>query len=116
MAQVLRGDVFIANLEPRQGSEQGGTRPVVVVSRDALNKHSPVVVTCPITKAENKTRLYPGHVKVSAGTGGLREDSIIMAEQIRAVSKTRLTNQLGKFDKTLMTSIEAVIKITLDLP
>jgi mRNA interferase MazF len=75
-----------------------------------------VVVTCPVTKAENKTRLYPGHVKVSAGTGGLREDSIIMAEQIRAVSKTRLTNQLGKFDKTLMTSIEAVIKITLDLP
>ncbi|MGB8115148.1 MAG: type II toxin-antitoxin system PemK/MazF family toxin, partial [Candidatus Sulfotelmatobacter sp.] len=42
MPEVLRGDVFTVSLEPVQGSEQGGTRPVVVVSRDALNKFSPV--------------------------------------------------------------------------
>lgn len=116
MPQVLRGDIFLANLEPREGSEQGGTRPVVVVSRDALNRHSPVLVVCSITKSENKPRLYPGHVKVSAGTGGLSEDSIIMAEQIRSINKTRLIKHIGKFDKSVMTSIEAVIKITLDLP
>jgi mRNA interferase MazF len=116
MPQVLRGDVFKANLEPSQGSEQGGTRPVVVVSRDALNKFSPVVVVCSITEAANKKKVYPSHVRVAAGTGGLTLDSIVVCEQVRAISKTRLINQYGKFDKSLMTSIEAALKITLDLP
>jgi mRNA interferase MazF len=116
MPQVLRADVFRANLEPAQGSEQGGSRPVVVVSRDALNKFSPVVVVCSITDAANKKKIYPSHVRVPAGTGGLTLDSIIVCEQVRAISKTRLIHQLGKFDKNVMTSIEAALKITLDLP
>jgi mRNA interferase MazF len=116
MPQVLRGDVFKANLEPVQGSEQGGTRPVVVVSRDALNKFSPNVVICSITEAANKKKIYPSHVRVPAGTGGLTLDSIVVCEQVRAISKTRLTSQYGKFDKNVMTSIEAALKITLDLP
>ena len=111
----LRGELFMANLEPSEGSEQGGTRPVVVVSRDALNRFSPVVVVCSITDAANKKKIYPSHVKVSAGTGGLRIDSIVVCEQIRAISKTRLKDPLGKFDKSVMTSIEAALKITLDL-
>jgi mRNA interferase MazF len=116
MPQVLRGDVFTANLEPVQGSEQGGTRPIVVVSRDALNKFSPVVVICSITDAANKTKFYPSHVRVPAGTGGLKLDSIVVCEQVRAINKTRLKTALGKFDKTVMTRIEAALKITLDLP
>lgn len=116
MPPPLRGDVFMANLEPHEGSEQGGTRPVVVVSRDALNRFSPVVVVCSITDAANKKKIYPGHVKVASGTGGLTMDSIVMTEQIRSISQSRLTRQLGKFDRPLMTSIEAAIKITLDLP
>ena len=111
----LRGDVFMANLEPSEGSEQGGTRPVVVVSRDAINKFSPIVVVCSITDAANKKKVYPSHVRVSAGTGGLRLDSIVICEQIRAISKTRLKGSLGKFDKSTMTNIEAALKITLDL-
>lgn len=116
MPQALRGDVFKANLQPSEGSEQGGIRPVVVVSRDALNKFSPIVIVCSITGAENKTKIYPSHVKVSAGTGGLSKDSIVLCEQVRAISKTRLKEQLGAFDKLIMTNIEAALKITLDLP
>ena len=116
MPQVLRGDVFMANLEPRSGSEQGGTRPVVVVSRDAINRTSPVVVICPITDAANKKTIYPSHVKVPAGTGGLRLDSIIVCEQVRAISNTRLRNHVGHVNRTILTSIEAALKITLDLP
>jgi mRNA interferase MazF len=116
MAQILRGDVFKANLEPHEGSEQGGTRPVVIVSRDALNVVSPVVVVCSITEAANKKKVYPSHVRVPAGTGGLTLDSIVICEQVRAISKTRLRQTLGKFDRTVMTSIEAALKITLDLP
>jgi mRNA interferase MazF len=86
-----------------------------VVSRDAINKYSPVVVIAPITDAANKKKLYPSHVKVPSGTGGLSLDSIVICEQVRAISKTRLTRQIGKFDKATMTSIEAALKITLDL-
>lgn len=116
MQQTLRGEVFMANLEPVEGSEQGGTRPVVVVSRDALNKVSPVVVVCSITDAANKKKVYPSHVRVPAGAGGLTMDSIVVCEQVRAINKTRLRRQLGSFDRAVMTSIEAALKITLDLP
>ncbi len=116
MPQTLRGDVYFANLEPVVGSEQGGTRPVVIVSRDALNKFSPIVVVCSITDAANKTKIYPSHVRVPAGTAGLKLDSIVITEQVRAINKTRLTMHIGKFDKAVMTSIEAALKITLDLP
>jgi mRNA interferase MazF len=115
MNSPLRGDVFMASLDPSEGSEQGGTRPVVVVSRDAINKFSPVVVIASITAAENKKKIYPSHVKISAGTAGLTMDSIVICEQVRAISKTRLKQMLGKFDKATMTSIEAALKITLDL-
>lgn len=115
MNSPLRGDVLMARLDPSEGSEQGGTRPVVVVSRDALNKFSPVVVIASITDAANKKKLYPSHVKVPSGMGGLSMDSIVICEQIRAISKTRLQKQIGKFDKATMTSVEAALKITLDL-
>jgi len=116
MLQALRGDVYSASLDPVQGSEQGGTRPVVVVSRDALNKFSPVVVICSITDAANKKKFYPSHVRIPAGTAGLKLDSVVICEQVRAISKTRLGAQIGKFDKAVMTSIDAALKITLDLP
>lgn len=116
MSEIARGDVFMANLEPVEGSEQGGTRPVVVVSRDALNAFSPVVVVCSITDAANKKKVYPSHVKVPAGTGGLRLDSIVICEQIRAISKTRLRRQLGSLGRPVMASVDAALKITLDLP
>jgi mRNA interferase MazF len=112
---LQRGDVFKADLDPHEGSEQAGTRPVVVVSRDAINNFSPVVVIVPITDAANKKKIYPSHVRVAAGTAGLTMDSIVVCEQVRAISKSRLRTHLGKFDKATLTSIEAALKITLDL-
>ncbi|MFI5115529.1 MAG: type II toxin-antitoxin system PemK/MazF family toxin [Terriglobales bacterium] len=115
MLPVLRGDVFVAILDPAEGSEQGGTRRVVVVSRDSLNKYSPVVCICPITDAENKKRVYPSHVPIPAGVGGQTIDGIVVCEQVRTISKTRLRELKGKFDRTVMTRIDAALKIALDL-
>jgi len=105
----------MARLDPAEGSEQGGTRPVVVISRDAINRSSPVVVVAAITDAANKTKVYPSHVKVAAGVGGLTIDSIVICEQIRAISKTRLKRFLGKFDGVTLANIESALKIVLDL-
>jgi mRNA interferase MazF len=57
---MIRGDVYLAVLDPSQGSEQAGTRPVIVVSRDAINKLSPVVVIVPLTSRANKNRILRG--------------------------------------------------------
>ena len=114
-APVLRGAVFTASLDPSEGSEQRGTRPVVVVSRDAINQFSPVVVVAPITDATHKKKVYPSHVRVPTGAGGLTKDSIVICEQMRAINKTRLRRHLGKFDSATMEGIEAALKITLDL-
>jgi mRNA interferase MazF len=62
-----------------------------------------VVVVCSITNAANKKKIYPSHVKVAAGMGGLGLDSIVVCEQVRAISKTRLKELLGRFDRTVMT-------------
>jgi len=114
--QPMRGDVFCAQLNPIQGSEQGGTRPVVVVSRDAINRFSPIVIVVPATDLGNKKKILPSHVKVAAGSGGLTLDSVILCEQVRSIAKTRLTTHMGRLDKAIMTSIDAALKITLDLP
>jgi mRNA interferase MazF len=115
MPPVLRGDVFIATLDPVEGSEQGGTRRVVVVSRDSLNKYSPVVCICPITDAANKKRIYPSHVPIPVGAGGQTIDGIVVCEQVRTINKTRLLEQKGKFERDVMTRINAALKIALDL-
>ena len=112
---MRRGDVFNARLNPTEGSEQAGTRPVVIVSRDAINRSSSVVVIVPLTKASNKRRLFPNQFKIDAGEGGLTEDSIFLGGQIRAVSKSRILRQRGRLSDHIMQQIERALRITLDL-
>ncbi len=116
MQSVQRGDVFEANLNPSKGSEQGGKRPVIVVSRDAINKSSPVIVVIPCTDAANKSRVYPSHVRLAVGAGGLTLESIAICEQVRAISKDRIETHLGTLSRADLARIEAALKITLDLP
>lgn len=87
---MKRGDVYDARLNPTEGSEQAGIRPVVIVSRDAINQASPVVVVVPFTNAVHLKRLYPHTTLIRASEGGLTVDSIALAGQVRAISKTRL--------------------------
>ena len=73
-----RGDVFLASLDPTLGSEQSGLRPVVIVSRDAINRSSPVVIAVPVTSWTDGRRIYPSQVLITAPEGGLRCDSIAL--------------------------------------
>lgn len=113
---MRRGDIFRATLDPTKGSEQGGVRPVVVVSRDAINQSSPVVIVVPITDRNNKRKIYPSHVILKAGEGGLKIDSVALGEQVRAISKSRLAENLGHLAPHSVTAIGAALKIALDLP
>ena len=113
---MKRGEVFEARLDPTEGSEQAGNRPVVIVSRDVINQTSPVVVVVPCTTYRAPRRLYPSHVLLRASEGGLQVDSVALCEQIRAVAKARLGARWGVLGAATLRRIEQALLITLDLP
>jgi mRNA interferase MazF len=92
---VSRWSVWRANLEPVVGSEQGRTRPVIVISVSFLNNILPVVNIIPITSLKSNRRIYPNEAKLPANTGGLALDSIALCYQVRTLDKQRLTQMFG---------------------
>ncbi|NJK57484.1 MAG: type II toxin-antitoxin system PemK/MazF family toxin [Pleurocapsa sp. SU_5_0] len=113
---MIRGNIYQANLDPTQDSEQAGRRPVVIVSRDGINRSSPVVVVVPITKFTRNKKIYPSHHLVKANDdNGLTQDSIVKCEQIRAISKSRLSRKWGSLSKEDLAHVDAALKIVLSL-
>ncbi len=111
-----RGDVFLTRLDPSEGSEQGGMRPVVIVSRDAINRSSPVVIAVPVTSWTDGRRVYPSQVLITAPEGGLRRDSIALGEQLRAITRDRLMDHWGSLGVRTMNRLDRALLIALDLP
>lgn len=112
---INRGDVFDARLDPTEGSEQAGVRPVVVVSRNAINQYSSVIVVAPLTTATNVKRPYPNNVLVAKGEAGLTSDSVMLGGQIRAIAKSRLLRKRGELPANTVQQIDQALRITLDL-
>lgn len=109
MGAVHQWELFSADLSPAVGREQGGeSRPVLVVSNDGFNRAFDVVTILPLTKeAGKKRKIFPFEVRLPANTAGNDLDSIIMPQQIRTISKSRLLNSLGVLtDAALRTEIE----------
>ena len=108
--------IFQANLDSVTGSEQRGTRPVLVVSDEDFNQLMPVVTVLPLTSRKPGRQVYPNEVLLPKGTAGLPEDSIVMAHQIRTISKTRLKDLYGAIqNKPLRESIRLALKVHLTL-
>jgi mRNA interferase MazF len=112
---MVRGEIYLANLDPGSDSEQRGTRPVLIVSRDALNEHAPIVIVVTITGREHKRQLYPTHSEIKAGEGGLTKDSVVLCEQVRAISRSRLTKRVGKVPAEVLQKTETALRIAMDL-
>lgn len=110
---VRRGDMFYADLSPVVGSEQGGIRPVLIIQNDTGNKYSPTVIAAAITSQTGKTRL-PTHIKITSN--GLKSDSVVLAEQIRTIDKSRLKEKIGHIDDNkLMNKVNNAIGISFGL-
>jgi len=106
--------VFEANLDPVAGAEQKGMRPVLIVSNEEFNQAMPNVTVLPLTST--KRRLYPSEVLLPEGKAGQPLDSIIMAHQIRTISKQRLERLLGYLDDTKFRhEVHRAIKEHLDM-
>lgn len=78
---MRRGEVYDARLYPSEGSEQSGIRPVIIVSRDAINATSTVVITVPCTTYYTSRRVYPSEIIIRAPEGGLQNDSVAFGGQ-----------------------------------
>ena len=100
---IKRGDMFYADLSPVVGSEQGGVRPVLIIQNDLGNKYSPTVIAAAITSQTNKTKL-PTHIEIQGDIAslGLKNNSVILAEQIRTIDKSRLKEKIGHIDDELV--------------
>ena len=113
-ASVKRGDIFYADLSPVVGSEQGGTRPVLIVQNDTGNRHSPTVIAAAITSQTGKARL-PTHINIPGGSVGLSKDSVILLEQIRTIDKRRLREHMGRLDEQQMSMVDDAIAVSFGL-
>jgi len=111
---VRRGDISYADLSPVVGSEQGGTRPVLIVQNDTGNRHSPTVIAAAITSQVNKARL-PTHITVSGREVGLSKDSVILLEQIRTIDKKRLREHMGRLTPSQMDQVDTAIAVSFGL-
>ena len=111
---VSRGEIYFAELNPVQGSEQGGTRPVLIIQNDIGNTYSPTTIVLAITSQLNKARL-PTHVAVQAAESGLARDSVILVEQMRTIDKSRLRQKVATLQPRTMRRIENAMAVSIGL-
>jgi mRNA interferase MazF len=110
----FRSEVWLADLPETEGSVQKGIRPVVVIQNDVGNRYSPNVIIAPISSKTSKNNI-PTHVFLDSKKVGLERDSIVCAEQIITLSKTRLKHKITKVDSSVMSMIDRSIQISLGL-
>ena len=113
---VQRGEIYFVNLNPVQGREQAGHRPVLVLSVDAINR-LPLVVTVVVgTKGENVTRDYPTNVRVSTAESGLPLETVFLCFQLRSLDSARFAGPpAGKVSGPVLEKVETAVRHCLGL-
>ena len=111
---IKRGDIYYAELNPVIGSEQGGKRPVLIISNDIGNKHSPTVIVAPITSRVHTKAKLPTHTLIK-DFEGLDKNSIILLEQIRTIDKRRLRKYVGMLSAVIMARADKALAISISL-
>ena len=107
-------EIWIADLNPRMGTEAGKVRPVIVVQTDLLNKEHPSTIVCPITtNVKPDSEILRVHLKKTKF--GLKEDCDIMIDQVRAIDNKRLMKKVGEVDSDTADKVRENLKIVLDL-
>ncbi len=93
---ILKWNIYRANLDPIVGSEQGKSRPVLVISENAINDVLNTVNVLPITTRKHERIVYPNESLLEKGLFGLPNESIVLCHQIGTLDKQRLTIKYGE--------------------
>ncbi len=114
---MKRGDIFIADLQPRSGSEQQGRRPVIIISRDSFNSVAgwKSIIVVPCSTSESQKRRGPTCVRLPSGTGGLPLESVALCHQITTLDRSKLTQHLGTLTADEMASVNTGVLVAVDL-
>lgn len=107
--KIYRGDIYLANLNPYKGSEQGGKRPVIIIQNDVGNHYSPTVIVTAVTSRFFKKRALPTHVPLD--NAELEKNSLALLEQIRTIDKSRLIRKIGRVPEEKMKEINQAIHV-----
>lgn len=111
--KIYRGDIYLANLNPYKGSEQGGKRPVIIIQNNVGNHYSPTVIVTAVTSRFFKKRALPTHVPLD--NEELEKNSLALLEQIRTIDKSRLIRKIGRVPEETMEEIDRAIFVSLAL-
>lgn len=95
---VNKWDIYYCSLDPVEGSEQRGFRPVLVVSNDAVNHSIPVSTVLPFSSVKEGENIYPTEIFMPAEVSGLEKDSVAMIQQIRTLSHQRLVRLISRLE------------------
>lgn len=110
--KVARGEIWLATLDPTQGSEQAGTRPIIIFQENTISKFTSTIITIPLTTNLRRAAL-PTCLLISSGQGGLSQDSVALCHQLRVLDKTRLIKRLGQLDSGMIADLESIVLFPL---
>lgn len=109
-----RGDIYLADLNPYFGSEQGGIRPVLVLQNNTGNFYCPTLIVAPLTARRSKKPNQPTHYHLK-GVRGMDSPSVVLLEQIKTIDKRRIRSYIGKLSREQMDGVNEAIEISLGL-
>jgi mRNA interferase MazF len=113
MSKILRGEIWLVNLNPVKSHEQSGNRPCLVISVNLFNQTAAeLVIVLPITSKDKK---IPFHVSIEPPEGGISIKSFIKCEDVRSVSTERLTRCLGQVSEITLQKVEERLRILMGL-
>jgi mRNA interferase MazF len=112
--EANRGELWLANLDPTRGSEQAGTRPVLVFQNDRVSRYTTTVLAIPLTTNLRRAGL-PSCLRIARGADGLTSDSVLLCHQMRVLDKSRLLRRIGPVDRQTLVAVEARVLFTLGI-
>lgn len=114
---MRRGEIYIATLEPRSGSEQRGRRPVAIVSHDGFNEVEAwrSIIVVPLSTSARQARRGPTAVPIAKGLGGLERASVALCHQVTTLDRAKLTDHVGLLPDEVMTEIGKGLIAAMDI-
>lgn len=112
--RIYKGDMFYADLTPVVGCEQGGIRPILIVQNDIGNRYSPTVIVAAITSRIEKNPL-PTHIRLCSQQYGLRQNSLVLLEQVRTIDRSRLREYIGHLNDLHMQQVNEALAVSFGL-
>ena len=112
--EVRRGDVVLVSFDPVIGSEEGKTRPAVVIQNNIGNITSPTIIVAPIT-SKIYSKKFPTNAEIDPLNSPLKEKSTILLNQIRTIDKIRISKFYGHLSPEKMEEVDKAIMSSLGL-